>query len=254
MRKLLRDTWLIFVPNVRTTLRTPIWIIVGMFQPACYLLLFAPLLKPIAKTPGFPAGGALRVFTPGLLVMMAMFGSAYVGFGLIGDLRTGLIERLRVTPVSRLALLLGRALRDVLMLIFQSTVLLIVALALGLQASLAGVAIAYGLVVLIGLLAASCSYGLALATKSEDTLASSLNLFTLPLLLLSGIMLPLTLAPLWLQYLGTVNPLSHAVDAARLLFNGNLSDPTVAWGFVFLAIPTAVAVWWAARSFRTVVA
>ncbi len=254
MRKLLRDTWLIFVPNVRTTVRTPIWIIVGMFQPACYLVLFAPLLKKIAAAPGFPEGGALRVFTPGLLVMMAMFGSAYVGFGLIGDLRTGLIERLRVTPVSRLALLLGRALRDVLMLVFQSTVLLLVALTLGLQASLPGVAAAYGLVVLIGLLASSCSYGLALAVKSEDTLASSLNLFTLPLLLLSGIMLPMSLAPLWLRDLAAINPLSHAVDAARALFNGNLSDPVVAQGFVLLAIPAAVAVWWAARSFRTAVA
>jgi ABC-2 type transport system permease protein len=254
MRKLVRDTWLMFVPNVRTTVRTPIWIIVGMFQPACYLVLFAPLLKKIATAPGFPEGGALRVFTPGLLVMMAMFGSAYVGFGLIGDLREGLIERLRVTPVSRLALLLGRALRDVLMLLVQSTVLLLVALALGLQASLPGVALAYGLVVLIGLLASSCSYGLALAVKSEDTLASSLNLFTLPLMLLSGIMLPMSLAPLWLRDVAAVNPFLYAVDAARALFNGNLSDPVVGQGFILLAIASALAIWWAARSFRTVVA
>lgn len=254
MRKLLRDTWLLFVPNVRETLRNPVWIIVGMFQPACYLLLFAPLLKRIATGPGFPPGGALRVFTPGLLVMMAMFGAAFVGFGLIGDLRAGVIERLRVTPVSRLALLLGRALRDVLMLMVQATVLLLVALVLGLQASLIGVLITYGLVVLIGLLAASCSYALALAVREENTLASSLNLFTLPLLLLSGIMLPLTLAPLWLRDLATINPLSHAVDAARLLFSGNLGDPVVIRGFAIMILLAAVAVWWAARSFRSATA
>jgi ABC-2 type transport system permease protein len=253
MQKLLRDTWLLFVPNVRTTIRTPIWIIVGMFQPACYLLLFAPLLKRIATGPGFPPGGALRVFTPGLLVMMAMFGAAFVGFGLIGDLRAGLIERLRVTPVSRLALLLGRAFRDVLMLLVQTMVLLIVAWALGLQANPTGILITLGLVVLIGLLAASCSYALALAVKDENALASSLNLFTLPLLLRSGIMLPLTLAPAWLRDLATINPLSHAVDAARLLFGGNLGDPIVLRGFAIMGLLTVAAVWWAARSFQSAV-
>jgi ABC-2 type transport system permease protein len=252
--KTLRDTWLIFVPNVVATIRSPIWIIVGMFQPACYLLLFAPLLKRISAAPGFPAGGALQVFTPGLLVMMAMFGAAFVGFGLIADLRAGVIERLRVTPVSRLALLLGRALRDVLMLLVQTAVLLLVAWPLGLRASLAGVAISLGLVVLIGFLAASCSYAFALAVKDENTLASSLNLFTLPLLLLSGIMLPLTLAPRWLQDLATINPLSHAVDAARLLFSGNLADPIVLRGFLIMGILAVLAIWWAARSFRNAVA
>lgn len=252
--KVLRDTWLLFVSQAVTTVRNPVWIIVGMFQPACYLLLFAPLLKRIANAPGFPSGGALQVFTPGLLVMMAMFGAAFVGFGLIADLRAGVIERLRVTPVSRLALLLGRALRDVLMLLVQTAVLLLVAWPLGLQASLAGIAITLGLVVLIGLLAASCSYALALAVRDENTLASSLDLFTLPLLLLSGIMLPLTLAPRWLQDLATINPLSHAVDAARLLFGGNLADPIVLRGFAIMGLLTAVSIWWAARSFQSAVA
>ena len=252
--KLLRDTWLLFASNIVTTVRSPIWIIVGMFQPACYLLLFAPLLKRISATPGFLSGGALKVFTPGLLVMMAMFGAAFVGFGLIADLRSGLIERFRVTPVSRLALLLGRAFRDVVMLLVQTAVLLLVAWPLGLQADLAGIAIALGLVVLIGLLAASCSYALALAVKDENTLASSLNLFTLPLLLLSGIMLPLTLAPRWLQNLANINPLSHAVDAARLLFSGHLADPGVLHGFVIMALLAAAAIWWAARSFRNAIA
>src|SRR6266567_9371125 len=110
MIRLLRDTWLLFVSQATETARTPIRIVIGLFQPACYLILFAPLLRRISSAPGFPPGGALRVFTPGLLVLTAMFGAAYVGFGLIDDVRSGVIERLRVTPVSRLALLLGRAL------------------------------------------------------------------------------------------------------------------------------------------------
>jgi ABC-2 type transport system permease protein len=252
--KVLRDTRLLFVSRVIETLRSPIRIIIGLFQPACYLILFAPLLKRIANAPGFPPGGALRVFTPGLVVLMAMFGAAYVGFGLIDDVRSGVIERLRVTPVSRLSLLLGRACHDVVFLLLQSLTLLFVAWLLGLRADPLGVLISLGLVVLIGLLMSSASYSIALAVKDEDALASSLNLITLPLMLLSGIMLPLTLAPLWIRDLALINPLSHAVDAARALFDGQITSPVVPRGFALMAIFGALAVWWAARAFKNAIA
>ncbi len=57
--KLLRDTWLLFQRDLNVTLRNPAWLFFGLFQPVCFLLLFAPLLEPIAHAPGFPPGGAL---------------------------------------------------------------------------------------------------------------------------------------------------------------------------------------------------
>jgi ABC-2 type transport system permease protein len=248
--KLIRDTWLLFVRDLMVTLRNPAWLIIGLFQPICFLLLFAPLLDGIAQAPGFPPGGALNVFTPGLLVMMGMYGAAFVGFGLIADLRAGVVERLRVTPVSRLALLLGRALRDVLVLLVQSTLLVLAAWPMGLRIDPAGIAVALALVGLIGLVLASCSYALALALRSEDALAPTINFFVVPLQLLSGVTLPLTLAPLWIRNIAAFNPLAYAVDAARSLFNGALGDPAVLRGFGLLAGLAVLATWWAARSFR----
>lgn len=248
--KLLRDTWLLFGRSMTATLRNPVWIILGLFQPVCYMLLFAPLLNNLADAPGFPRGGALTVFTPGLLILLAMFGAAFVGFDLIADLRYGIIERLRVTPVSRLALLLGRALRDVVTLLVQSLLLLIVAWLLGLRASLVGVALMFGMIILIGLLMSSCSYAVALAFKDENALASSLNFIMQPLLLLSGILLPLSLAPAVIRDIARANPFSYAVDAARALFNGSLGDNAVPVGFVVIAVLALLAIYWAARSFR----
>ncbi len=131
--KLLRDTWLLFAWESSATLHNPVWAIIGLFQPLCYLFLFAPLLQSLSKVPGFPPGGALTVFTPGVLVMMAIFGSAFTGFGLVAQLRAGFIERLRVTPLNRLALSLGRILRDCMLLLVQSLLLVIVALPLGVE-------------------------------------------------------------------------------------------------------------------------
>ena len=252
--KLVHDTWLIFVRSMLITLRNPAWLIIGLFQPICFLVLFGPLLEGIANAPGFPPGGAFSVFTPGLLIQLGLFGAAFVGFGLIADLRAGVIEQMRVTPVSRLALLLGRALRDVVNLLVQCILLVVLALPMGLVANFWGIILTLVLVAMMGLLTASCSYALALALKSEDALAPMLNFFTLPILLLSGITLPLTLAPQWIRNIAVFNPFSHAVDAARSLFNGNFGDSTVIIGFVVIGVLAVLAMTWAARSFRNATA
>lgn len=250
MNKLLADTWIIFRRNVLATLRDPAWTIIGLFQPICFLILFAPLLSSVAGTPGFPGGDALDIFIPGLLVMIGLYGTAFVGFGLISELRDGLIERLIVTPVSWAALLLGRALRDVLVLLAQSILVVIVMLPFGFRADVGGLVLLLGMLVILGLLMASFSYALAMAFRSEDALAPTLNTFALPLILLSGIYLPMTLAPGWLQVVAMVNPLFYAVDAARALVDGEIASTTVFVGFAVLAVLAVLASWWAVRSFR----
>lgn len=252
--KTIRDTWLLFERSARETVRNPIWIIITLAQPLYFLILFAPLLKSVAKSPGYPSGGALNVFTPGLLVQLGLYGTVFVGFGLIGELRAGLIERLRVTPVSRLALLLGRALRDVAILEIQAILLILLAWPFGLDLDPVGVLVTLALLLLIGIVGTSCSYAISLWLRTEDALAGLLNAVTLPLMLLSGILLPLSLAPSWLRHVASVNPLTYAVDACRDLFNGRLSDPDILQAVLIFAALTALSLWWAVRSFRTAVA
>lgn len=252
--KLLRDTWLVFNRYIGIFLRNPAWVLIGLAQPILYLLLFAPLLKGIAATRGFPPGGAYNVFVPGLLIQLGLFGASGVGFSLIAELRAGVIERFRVTPVSRFALLLGRALRDILVLVTQSLVLLLLSIPFGLHATLVGVLVMLGLVALIGLGMASMAYAAALALRSEDSYAPLIFTISLPLLLLSGVLLPLTLAPAWLQTIADFNPLSYAVVAARDLFNGNAGNQAVGKGIVIMLALAAVGVTIGARAFNRAVA
>jgi ABC-2 type transport system permease protein len=247
--KTLRDIWLVFLRYWGIFLRNPAWVAIGVLQPVLYLVLFAPLLKSIASVQGFPPGGAYNVFVPGLLIQLGMFGAAGVGFSLIAELRAGVVERFRVTPVSRLALLLGRALRDILMLLMQATILIVLSLPFGLNIHFTGVLVVLGLVGLLGLLMASISYACALWLKSEDSFAPLIFTATLPLLLLSGVLLPLTLAPGWLRNIAAANPLSYAVDAARAVFNDHLGDVSVEKGVLITAVLAVFAVAIAVRSF-----
>jgi len=252
--KFLRDTWLVFQRYVGILLANPAWVIIGLLQPVMYLVLFAPLLKSIAGVQGFPRGGAYNVFVPGLLIQMGMFTATGVGFPLIAELRAGVIERFRVTPVSRFALLLGRALRDIMTLLVQALLLMLLSIPFGLDANVVGIVIMLGIVALIGLGMSSLSYTAALALRSEDSYAPLIFTISLPLLLLSGVLLPLNLAPGWLKTIGDLNPLSYAVTAARDLFIGQAGSPDVVKGLAIMAALALVGLLVGARSFSRAVA
>ena len=67
--------------------------------------------------------------------------------------------------------------------------------------------------------------------------------------LLSGILLPLALAPDWLRFLSSLNPLTHAADAARALFNADWGNPEIAIGVAVTAVLAVFAVWLGSRAF-----
>jgi ABC-2 type transport system permease protein len=250
MYKLARDTWLIFARQLGLLLRNPVWVIVGIMQPLFFLLLFGPLLKGI---PGLGGSNAYKIFIPGLLIQLSIFGTLFVGFGLVAELRIGVIERMRVTPVSRIALLLGRAGTAVVMLLVQGLLLVALALPFGLRVQVGPLLLTLALLALIAVGCSSLSYGVALWLKSEDALAPVMNMLSLPLLLLAGILLPMTYGPGWLRAISNYNPFKWAVDAARQLFAGHPGDASVWKALLILGAVAAVGITWAARSFARAV-
>jgi ABC-2 type transport system permease protein len=243
--------WLIFQRAMRQSLRNPVWVIIGIVQPVLYLTLFGPLLQPlVAATPGFPPGDAYQVLVPALLVQLGMFGSLFAGFSLIQEYRTGVVERMRVTPVSRTALLLGRSMRDVVVLVVQGILLTLVAMLFGLRAPPLGIAVALVLVAVVAVATSAASYAMALLVKSEEALGPLLNAIVVPLLLLSGILLPMTLAPAWLFVLSRLNPFAYVVDAERAAFQGAVVSSTVGLGLAVAVGVAALTVAWGVRTFH----
>ena len=251
--KLLSDIQLLFIRHVKKTLRTPLWLFLGLMQPVLYLLLYMPLLRNFGNTSALPLGQIAQIFVPGMLVIMGM-GSLFAGFGFIPEIREGFITRLMVTPASRTAILISYVLNQLVTLTSQAILLLIIAFILGLRTSFSAVILVLLLVALIGAAMASFSYVISIQTKSEDGLASLVNTLYLPIMLLSGIMLPISLAPSWLQIAAHFNPFYYAVEAARALFLGNFSDIIVLEGFCIMAIFVIIALWLANHSLREMAA
>ena len=251
--KTLYDIRLLFWRKMLETLRNPIYIIVSMSTPVIYLVLFSPLLKKLTGVPGFGSGNALNTFVPGLLVIVAFLSGLFVGYTMIDEVKTGVVERFRVTPVSRFALLAGRVLRDMVNMLVIVAFFALVAIPFGFRIHLYGFLILLILLCLLLITTSSLGNALGLILKDEDRLSPIVQGINLPVLLLSGMLLPMSLAPTWLQVIAHFNPAFYAVEAGRDLAAGHIMERAVGEAFLFLVPLTIMVVAWATRAFNNAV-
>jgi ABC-2 type transport system permease protein len=244
----LRESYIVFRRQLRMNLRNPAWVIIGMLQPVLYLLLFGPLLTPLVDRLG--TTNAYTFFVPGMLVQLGIFGAFFAGFSLIGEWREGVIEAERVTPASRTALLVGRLYRDLLQLLVQGLILVGLGFVMGMRATFTGIVLGLALTLLLGGACAAASNALALTTKSEDVMAPVINMVMMPVLLLSGILLPMTIGPTWLQRVSDFMPIRYVVDGVRSSFGGDLASSGLLWGVTWSVVLFALALWWGTATFR----
>lgn len=251
--KFAREVWVIFRRGVDRSMANPFWDLFGLFQPVLYLLLFAPLLESL-PLPGNSGAATMQLFVPGLIVMTSLFSTGFAGFGVIDDLRNGVIERMRVTSAGRLSVLLGMVLHVVLTFLLQCALIVAVAALLGFRAGTQELFALGVLAVLLGVMMTSASFAVTFAVRDEGGLAGVLNTFNVPALLLSGILLPMSLAPAALRAIASVNPFYYAVEAARAIVAGELFNPAVPVAFGLSGLLATLALLWAWSMFRKAMA
>lgn len=238
----LSDTGSVFLRELRPLLRNPFQVIISLLQPLFFLALFAPLL---------PGDDALQWFVPGMIVMSALMGASMTGSNLMHEMLTGSHERLLVSPLSRSAMMVGRALKEIAPVFLQAAIILVVVTPFGFDLHPAGVLL--GLVVLavftVGI--GALSFSLGLASKDQDWMFWTVQqTLIFPLLLSAGVMLPLDGAPGWLRVLSEINPMTHIVEAERALFSGTFPADTVLGGALAAVLTAGVALAVGVRTMR----
>ncbi|CAL9578280.1 ABC transporter permease [Streptomyces sp. enrichment culture] len=245
---LLHDTALVYGRYLRQSLRSRFALLFGVLMPLLYLLFFGPLLTGL---PLGERGSSWQVLVPGLLLQLGLFGASFAGFTIIMEKGQGVVERMRVTPVSRLALLLGRVLREATVFVFQAVLLVLAAVAMGLRAPLAGVLIGFGFVALLTVSLSALSYALAMKLSTPQGFGPTVNALTMPSMLLSGLMLPMSLGPAWLDVLSHLMPFRYLVDAVRDAYVGSYATADMLYGVLVALGLAALAVTVGTRVFRS---
>jgi ABC-2 type transport system permease protein len=234
--------------EVRALVRSPFWPLFGIMQPVLYLAFFAPLLG--STVPGGSDSAVLAMFTPGMMLMIALFGAMFAGFGTMNDIRNGVLERLVVSRIWRPAIILGRVLKDALALVLQAALIIVVAMLMGLRVGVLQALLMLALMAMTGLVAAAFSYGLAINIRDENAMSQILQFLAMPLTLIAGLFLPVSLGLEWLQTVAMFNPLYYAVEAGRSLFQGDLGANVIPLAFALFAALCALTMTWSVRSLR----
>jgi ABC-2 type transport system permease protein len=222
----LRDTWYLFLRLLRATMRMPVFVLISVVQPILWVVLFGQLFGAVARLPGFGAGSYVQYLAPGISIMTALFGAAYSGLGLLGDIERGVLDRLLATPASRGALIASRILHSSLQVCIQAGIILAVAALLGARPhgglpGLAGLLLAAAL---LGAAFAAFSNALALLARRQELIIAVMNFIVLPTTFLSTMMMSVHLMPGWIRGAARFNPVNWAVVAARDGFEGRAWD------------------------------
>ena len=233
-----RDTWNVLTRELKPVVRDPFTLIFSLVQPLVFLGLFAPLL---VGQSGAPVGETLGWFVPGVIVMIVLFGTGAVGSNLQYEMMTGSHERTLVAPLSRSSLLIGRALKEIAPIIVQALLIVGISVPFGFRLDVAGLLLGLLLLAVFAVGLGSLSYALALATKNREWLFWGVQqTLIFPLLILSGMLLPLDSGPGWMRAVATVNPVNWVVQAERALLAGDLGASAVVWGWVAAAVLAAL--------------
>jgi ABC-2 type transport system permease protein len=230
------------------------FLFVNLTTPVLYLVLFMPLLKKISG-PGFSSSDVVQIFLPGIMALLFALTGLFSVYPTIFDLKSGLIERLRVTPASRFALLMGPILMWNAWTLISSAIIVALGTLFGFHIHIVGLLMFAVLLVLMLTIFAAWVTAIAIIMKGEITSISGIVTgLNLPILLLAGVMLPLSLAPSWMRTLAHINPLYYVVNAGRDLASGHLSTHNVYIAFAVIAPLCVFVLWWSTRVYQKAVA
>jgi ABC-2 type transport system permease protein len=166
----------------------------------------------------------LNYFFPGALIMIVLFTAIFTMMSVIEDRKEGFLLSVLVAPVSRSVIVLGKVLGGATLATFQGLIFLVFAPLLGIHFTLVSFALTVVVIFLVAFSLTALGFIIAWPMDSTGGFHAVINLFLIPLWLLSGSMFPLSGASVWIRAIMRMNPLTYGTDALRmLLYPGELA-------------------------------
>jgi ABC-2 type transport system permease protein len=255
LRWLASDISVLVGRSVLRIAREPETLMDVTIQPVVFVLLFAYVFGSAITLPG---GGSYHEYLIGGMLGMGVAGTAPgTAVGLVTDMSTGLIDRFRSLPMSRIAVLAGRTFADLLTQLIGTAVVAGVGLAIGwrVHTGPGDVLAAFALALFLGYACSWAGACLGMVLRSPESAQQVGFILFLPLMFISNAFVPTQGMPGWLRAVANWNPFSALAAASRHLF-GN-PDPAaavqawpmqhpeltvVAWGSALIAVFAPLAV------------
>jgi len=212
-----------------------------------WLLLFGSLFRGVVALDGFPDDSFLEFLTPGIVMMMTLFASAWAGTVFVQDIDRGVLDRFLASPTSRGALMVASLAFQSVLAVVQTLVVLAVAWLAGARfdGGPAGVALLLLGVVLLTTALSSVSNAIALLAGTQEAMLGVSQLLNTPLLFVSSAIMTTSASAPWVADVARFNPFEWAVVVGRQALAAD-RDAGLLWGHVALLAGLAVALTWLA--------
>ena len=207
------DVFAISRRALRSVLRDPESVIPGFIIPLFFFAVNTGALQNFVE-----ASGDLdyKAFQLPVAIIMAVTGPLSRALTVVEDVRSGYFDRLMMTPVRRLALLLGLMVADIALVLALTVPVLVLGYAVGVrfETGLTGIVVFVALAAYWGLGFAGFSYAIALKTANAAAVSSSFMIF-LPLMFLTPMFIPLEAMSGWMATVAQYNPVTYLLGSLR---------------------------------------
>lgn len=207
-----RDGWVVARRNVVNVRRTPGALVTGVAQPIIFVLILAFVFG------GALGGDAYREFLiGGILAQTLTFNSSFTAVYLAKDLQSGLIDRFRALPMSRVGVILGRTTSDLVTSGISIVVIVACGLAIGwrVHTGVGQVLVTFLLLVLFAFATSWIGAAIALTARSVEVAQSLGLLWLFPVCFISGAFVSADTLPGVLRTIAEWNPVTAVATAVR---------------------------------------
>ncbi|MGI0003658.1 MAG: ABC transporter permease [Candidatus Nitrosotenuis sp.] len=217
------DTYTVFWRELKRYRKSRSGVLIRLIQPAIWIIVIGHTFagtKPLIQQVGFD-GSYLEFMTPGVIILTAIFTSIFGGVNTLWDRKYGFMNKALTSPISRSSIALGKMLAISLISALQSSLIIGIAIIIGVPfPNLLVIAPIMAIVILFSLGFSGISVVVAATAKSQETFWGIINFLGIPLFMLSPALFPLELLPDWLATAARFNPVTYTVLLVRGLMTG----------------------------------
>ncbi len=245
---IISDTYTIFWREMKRYRKSRSGVLIRLIQPAIWIIVIGNTFagtQPLIKSVGYDLS-YIEFMTPGVIILTAIFTSIFGGVNTLWDRRYGFMNKALTSPISRSSIALGKMLAISLISALQASLILGIALAIGVNFVNPLMFVPIMLIVILFSLGFSgISVVVAATAKSQETFWGIVNFLGMPLFMLSPALFPLELVPDWLAVVAKLNPVTYSVLLIRGLMTGTIQtvsvvlDLAVISGFVIIMVALA---------------
>jgi len=250
----LHGIWALTNRELKKWYKEPLLFLLSIVQPVIWMGLLGKSMNISALIPTdipgvspeiimeqtFGTGDYFSFMAVGMIGMTALFTTMFSGMSVVWDRRLGFLNKVLSTPVSRAVIIFSKVLSAALRSMFQAGIVILIAVAFGLQFganfSLLNILGVFAILFLLCVGLSSLFIALTIRSTRMETPMAVMNLINLPMMFASNAFYPARLMPDWLQSFVKVNPLSYTNDAVRQLLVFNTDWAQLALDFTYVGI------------------